>query len=62
MYVVTGYLYKKDKLLLRGMWEDLENFVKRIVQLQHDIDDLTSCINIYQKDMDKAIKILGGKR
>lgn len=38
------------------------DFVKRIVQMQHDIDDLTSCISTYQKDMDKAIKILGGKR
>lgn len=38
------------------------DFVKRIVQMQHDIDDLTSCISTYQKDIDKAIKILGGKR
>ena len=38
------------------------DFVKKIVQMQHDIDDLTSCINAYHKDMDKAIKILGGKR
>lgn len=30
MYVVTGYLYKKDKLFLRGMWEDLENFVEEL--------------------------------
>ena len=28
MYAVTGYLYKNDKLLLRGMWEDLEIFVE----------------------------------
>ena len=27
MYVVTGYLYKSDKLLCRGMYEDLINFV-----------------------------------
>lgn len=33
MYVVTGYLYKKDKLLLRGMWEDLENFVEELKEL-----------------------------
>lgn len=30
MYVITGYLYKNDKLLLRGMWEDLENFVEEL--------------------------------
>lgn len=33
MYVVTGYLYKNDKLLLRGMWEDLENFVEELKEL-----------------------------
>ena len=38
------------------------DFVKKIVQMQQDIDDLTSCINVYRKDMDKAIKILGGKK
>lgn len=38
------------------------DFVKRIVQMQQDIDDLTSCISVYRKDIDKAIKILGGKR
>ena len=38
------------------------DFVKKIVQMQNDIDDLTSCINVYRKDMDKAIKILGGRR
>lgn len=30
MYVVTGYLYKNNKLLLRGMWEDLEAFVEEL--------------------------------
>ena len=30
MYSVTGYLYKNDKLLLRGMREDLENFVEEL--------------------------------
>lgn len=30
MYAITGYLYKKDKLLLRGMKEDLENFVEEL--------------------------------
>lgn len=30
MYAVTGYLYKNDKLLLRGMWEDLVDFVEEL--------------------------------
>lgn len=38
------------------------DFVKKIVQMQQDINDLTSCISVYRKDIDKAIKILGGKR
>ena len=33
MYTVTGYLYKNDKLLLRGMWEDLESFVEELKEL-----------------------------
>ena len=33
MYAVTGYLYKNDKLLLRGMKEDLENFVEELKYL-----------------------------
>lgn len=33
MYVVTGYLYKNDKLLLRGMWEDLESFVEELKKI-----------------------------
>ena len=33
MYVITGYLYKDDKLLLRGMMEDLENFVEELKYL-----------------------------
>ena len=33
MYVVTGYLYKNNKLLLRGMYEDLENFVEELKEL-----------------------------
>lgn len=33
MYVVTGYLYKNDKLLLRGMWEGLETFVEELKEL-----------------------------
>lgn len=38
------------------------DFVKKIVQMQHDIEDLTSCISVYRKDMGKAIEILGGKK
>jgi len=30
MYAITGYLYKKDKCILRGMWEDLEIFVEQL--------------------------------
>lgn len=30
MYAITGYLYKKDKILLRGMYEDLESFVEEL--------------------------------
>lgn len=33
MYAVTGYLHRKDKLLLRGMREDLENFVEKLKKL-----------------------------
>lgn len=33
MYAVTGYLYKNDKCILRGMWEDLENFVEELNEL-----------------------------
>lgn len=33
MYSVTGYLYKNDKLLLRGMWEDLIDFVEELKEL-----------------------------
>lgn len=33
MYVVTGYLYKNDKLLMRGMYEDLEKFVEELKEL-----------------------------
>lgn len=33
MYVVTGYLYKNDKCIMRGMWEDLENFVEELKEL-----------------------------
>ena len=30
MYAITGYLYKNDKCILRGMREDLENFVEEL--------------------------------
>lgn len=30
MYVITGCLYKNNKLLLRGMREELENFVEEL--------------------------------
>ena len=33
MYAVTSYLYKDNKLLLRGMWEDLESFVEELKEL-----------------------------
>ena len=33
MYVITGLLYKNNKLLLSGMMEDLENFVEELKEL-----------------------------
>lgn len=39
MYAVTGYLYKDNKLLLRGMWEDLENFVEELKELNSKFVD-----------------------
>ena len=33
MYVVTGLLYKNDKLLLRGMMEDLEDFIEELKKI-----------------------------
>ena len=33
MYVVTGYLYKNNNCLLRGMYEDLINFVEELKYL-----------------------------
>lgn len=33
MYAITGYLFKNDKLLLRGMWEYLESFVEELKEL-----------------------------
>lgn len=32
-YAITGYLYNNDKLLLRGMWEDLVDFVEELKEL-----------------------------
>lgn len=39
MYVITGYLYKNNKCLLRGMWEDLENFVEELKELNKNFVD-----------------------
>lgn len=33
MYTITGFLYKNDKLILRGMMDDLENFVEELKEL-----------------------------
>ena len=33
MYTITGYLYKNNKCLLRGMYEDLINFVEELKEL-----------------------------
>lgn len=33
MYAITGYLYKNNKCILRGMQEDLENFVEELKEL-----------------------------
>ena len=33
MYAITGYLYKNGKCILRGMHEDLENFVEELKEL-----------------------------
>lgn len=39
MYVITGYLYKNDKCILRGMCEDLESFVEELKELNHKFVD-----------------------
>ena len=39
MYAVTGYLYKNDKLLMRGMYEDLEKFVEELKELNKKFVD-----------------------
>ena len=33
MYAITGYLFKNNKLLMRGMQEDLESFVEELKEL-----------------------------
>lgn len=39
MYAVTGYLYREDKLILEGMWEDLVNFVEELKELNPKMID-----------------------
>lgn len=39
MYVITGYLYKNNKLLLRGLREDLESFVEELKELNPNFVD-----------------------
>lgn len=39
MYAITGYLYKNDKPLLRGMWEDLEAFVEELKKINPNFVD-----------------------
>lgn len=46
MYTVTGYLYKDDRLLLRGMWEDLESFVEELKELNPNFVDRRTFIII----------------
>ncbi len=36
---MTGYLYKDDKLLLIGLWEDLIDFVEELKKLNNDFID-----------------------
>lgn len=60
-------VFEKTKEEIKKTYEKTQDwgridFVKKIVQMQHDIEDLTSCIKDYRKDMDKAIEILGGKK
>lgn len=39
MYAITGYLYKNNKILLRGMKEDLESFVEELKYLNKNYVD-----------------------
>ena len=39
MYAITGYLYKNNKLLMRGMQEDLESFVEELKELNKKFVD-----------------------
>lgn len=41
MYTITGYLYKKDKLFLRGVWEDLAYFVEELKRTNPKFIDRT---------------------
>lgn len=64
---ISKETFNRTQQEINEVYEKTQNwgridFVKKIVQMQHGIDDLTSCINVYHKDIDKAIKILGGKR
>ena len=36
---MTGYLYKKDNLILIGMWEDLIDFVEELKKINNDFID-----------------------
>ncbi len=60
-------VFEKTKEKIKETYEKTQDwdrwrFVCNIVQMQHDIEDLTSCISVYRKDMGKAIEILGGKK
>jgi hypothetical protein len=39
MYAITGYLFKNNKLLMRGMQEDLESFVEELKELNKKFVD-----------------------
>ena len=52
MYAITGYLYKNDKCILRGMYEDLENFV----------EELKECINDFPVIHYSSIEKVDNKR
>ncbi len=37
--IITGYLYKNDKLILLGLWEDLCDFVEELKKLNLEFID-----------------------
>lgn len=37
--MITGILYKNDKVLLYGLWEDLIDFVEELKRLNQDFID-----------------------